>query len=461
MGLSGGEKRMNFDLPHSAVKLVEERDRKEIRSPTARVSVRWKRRWPLVFFVIGLVWGGLFPSRIWLALLTGWGVMLVVAYLWVRLLARHTTWRRSLRQGIMVVGDRLIEAFEVENRAKVPILWADIVDHSDMPGYTANRVEAVDAYGHKRWETSGTCQRRGVFRLGPWEVVSGDPLGLCEVRWQFVDTRTVVVYPRIVRLPPLTLPRGHAGGNTRERRPTQVTDVMVAGVRAYRPGDPWRHIHWRTTAHRGNLMSRLFEMEPSGDVWLVLDLDARVQAGEGERSTEEYMVMLAASLAARLLHEGRAVGVLWAGQQPVRVPPQAGTGHLWYLLSWLARARSAADVTLATLLRRATPLLGRGRTLVVFTPSAEADWVPALVEVRRRGLAATVVWLDRRTFMGEVSPTRTPPFASHLIHAQIPWHTITAAFPLEVTLKLRRRRTEYRVLPGTGRVVQVEVVEEV
>ena len=426
------------------------------------VSLRWRRHWPLWAWLVWLGWTVLFPSRMWFALLVGWGLVLIGAFLWAYLLARHLVWRRSLRQGIMVVGDQLIETFEVENHASVPLLWADIVDHSDMPGYTASRVEAVDAHSRKQWETRGECRRRGVFRLGPWEVIAGDPLGLCEVRWRFSQSRTVVVYPRIVRLPQLTLPRGHTGGAARERRPTQATDVMVAGVRAYQPGDPWRHIHWRTTAHRGSLTSRLFEMEPSGDVWLVLDLDARVQAGQDERSTEEYMVMLAASLAARLLQEGRAVGLLWAGKQPVMMAPQAGIGHLWSLLALLAQARSAEGVSLAALLRRSAPMLGRGRTVVIFTPTVEQTWIPALMNLRRRGLAATVVWLDRQTFAGEGRRGGSmPPFATLLMQAQVPWHTITAAFSLEVTLKIRRRRKTYRVLPGTGRVIQVEVVEEV
>lgn len=425
------------------------------------VQVRWRGRWVGGALLVASLVAILFPARMWLAVLTALGGLLAVGYAWAQALARGVVWQRRLRQGILVVGDRLVEEFAVENHAAVPLLWADVRDHSDLPGYTANRVEAVDAHGRKTWETEGVCRRRGVFRLGPWDVVSGDPFGLFEVRWTFPQARTLVVYPRIVRLPPLTLPRGRASGVARERRHTFHEDVTVTGVRPYQPGDAWRRIHWRATAHHGRLMARLFDIEPSGDVWLVLDLDGRVQAGEEERSTEEYMVVLATSLAARLLQEGRAVGGLWAGRYPAWVPPREGTAHLWTLLALLARARSAADVSLADLLRRAGPLLGRGRTLVIFTPTREVGWVSALLDLHRRGLAASVIWLDPATFDGEGPASEVPPFGPFLLRAHIPWHRITGTMPLEVVVKVRRRRREYRILPGTGRVIAVEVEEEV
>ncbi|MEZ4611518.1 MAG: DUF58 domain-containing protein [Caldilineaceae bacterium] len=44
-------------------------------------------------------------------------------------------------------------------------------------------------------------------------------------------------------------------------------------------GDSLRHIHWPSSAHRGELIVKELELEPSGDVWIVLDLDAAVHTG--------------------------------------------------------------------------------------------------------------------------------------------------------------------------------------
>lgn len=430
-------------------------------TPRADVQVIWRSRWLVPLVAFWAIVAFLFPSRMWLPLFAGLGLVVGVAYAWARSLSTSVSWERRLRQGIIVVGDVLVESFEGHNSGPFPVLWAEVRDYSDVPGYRADRVEALDGHSTKRWEVKGVCQRRGVFHLGPWEVVSGDPFGLYEVRWRYPESRKVVIYPRIVHVPPLRLPRGLGDSSAQQRRPASSTDVIAAGARAYQPGDPLRHIHWPLTAHRGQFMTRVFDTEPSGDVWLVLDLDAEVQAGEGERSTEEYMVTLAASLAAKLVDEGRAVGGLWAGARPVCVAPQPGRGHLWRLLALLAEARAGRGIPLAALLDRSLTLFGQSRTLVLFTPSTSLDWVPPLLRARRAGLSAAVIWFDPRTFSGEPGTGDTPPWAHVLSEAGIPWHRITADLRLQVALKVRRRRKVLRVLPGTGRVIVDEVVEEV
>jgi len=389
---------------------------------------------------------------------------LALAYLWVHSLALGVIWQRRVRQGIMVVGDHVIEDFEIENTTSFPLLWVEILDQSDVPGYTANRVEAVDAHGHKYWQTQGRCERRGLFHLGPWEAISSDPLGLFQVRWHFPEERTILIYPRVVRLPEIPLPRGRARGQAREWRPSPTEDVSASGVRPYFPGDALRRIHWRQTAHRGALMSRTFDMEPSGDLWLVLDLDSNVQAGQGATSTEEYEVVLAASLAAKVLAEGRRVGLACGGAHPALVPPQGGTGHLWTLMGYLARAHSDSTTSLADLLQQMLPLFGQGRTLVIFTPSTRTDWVARLAEARQRGLAASVIWLDAKTFQPETPSSSTGErerLHTLLARLNVPMFVITRDFPFEVVLKVRRKRKVLKVLPATGRVIEMEVEEEV
>jgi uncharacterized protein (DUF58 family) len=53
----------------------------------------------------------------------------------------------------------------------------------------------------------------------------------------------------------------------------------VAGVREYAPGDSFNRIHWPSTARAGRLIVKEFELDPTADIWLFLDMQREVQAG--------------------------------------------------------------------------------------------------------------------------------------------------------------------------------------
>ena len=41
---------------------------------------------------------------------------------------------------------------------------------------------------------------------------------------------------------------------------------------------------------------KMFELDPASDIWIILDLEKGVHVGEGDESTEEYSIRIAASL---------------------------------------------------------------------------------------------------------------------------------------------------------------------
>ena len=127
----------------------------------------------------------------------------------------------------------------------------------------------------------------------------------------------------------------------------QFSTPNVSSVRDYRPGDAFNRIHWPTSARTNRLMVREFELDPTADVWIVLDLNADVHAGSGLESTEEYAVTAAASLARHLLDQGRAVGLV---SQTATLPADRGPRQVERILEVLALVRASSPLTLAALL---------------------------------------------------------------------------------------------------------------
>ncbi|GAB4560066.1 MAG: DUF58 domain-containing protein [Anaerolineae bacterium] len=422
-----------------------------------------KTRLPLVIIALLAFNELVSPARIWASLLVGTAGVTLVAFLWARQMRDHVTLRRVTRGTWVTVGDVVSEQFELVNDALVPVLWAEVVDLSTVPGYNASQVVACDAQSSYAWQTKGTCRRRGVYTLGPTEVSLGDPFGFFRVVQRYGDVETILVYPKVMRLPALQLPRGAAIGRTRSTLRAQERTLLAATVREYQPGDSLSRIHWRSSAHRGELMVKEFDRELSGNLWIVLDLDESVHVGSGEESTLEYGVILAASLAAQHLQSGerRSVGLVAFGAEEALLVPHAGQEQLWRILRALAAAQASSHWSLERVLAAAEPSMERGQTIIVITPSTDPAWISPLLPLKQKGLSPAVLLIDPGSFNGrEPHEDRVMGLRGLLAEHGIVSHVIQQGFPFEPMIRQVRRRVEYRVL-GTGRVVPVVVEEEV
>lgn len=417
------------------------------------VTLKLNSLLPLVLLTVFLFQHLISPSRVWVYLIYGLGGLLVVSYLWAREMAEKVRASRQLRYSWIQVGDLLEEQFSLVNYSLLPVLWAEIKDDSDVPGYSVSRVETVSGNGERRWTTQGYCRQRGLFTLGPWQVRMGDPFGLFRVVLQYPEFETLLVYPPVANLPPIQLPEGAAIGSVRSQMRALHVTTDAAGVRDYAPGDSFKRIHWRSTARRQKITSKEFDREPSGDLWIILDMDSRVQAGEGEESTEEYGVILAASLADRVLRENRAVGLMAHGRERIFIPLGKGRGHLWRILRGLACLKSSDNSTLAEALEKEGQNLRRGTTALIITPSTDPAWAGELVALSQRGIAVMAILLDAASFDGRTDGS-TLAMRGLLADQGIPTHIIAQGYPFQIQLRQPAGRWEFKVL-GTGRAIAV------
>lgn len=233
----------------------------------------------------------------------------VFSVLVVRLPRRAGSVTRQVSTDLLTVSETSRVTLRFTLRAlRVPRgLWRDVLP-SAVTGDSAG--EYPSETGQLSYLITGV--RRGVWPIGPLVLRTVDPFGLAQREQAFGETRSVTVVPEVFTLAPLTVKVGAAGGtaHTSSSRLGQGSDNL--SPRRYIPGDSMRRIHWRATAHRGQLMVRQEEEESSPDALVILDRSAARWAcpGADEDPAFETAVSMCASVAVHLVQEGYGVDVI-------------------------------------------------------------------------------------------------------------------------------------------------------
>jgi uncharacterized protein (DUF58 family) len=147
-------------------------------------------------------------------------------------------------------------------------------------------------------------------------------------------------------------------------------------------------------------MVKLFDLDPASDIWVVLDLHAGVQSGDGDDGTEEHAVRIAASVCRYFLAANRSVGFMAFGRRLHLEEPERGLAQYTRILEALAIARARGDVPLATLLNHEGRRFGRHTTLLVITPSTDESWVESLQVLSGQGVKLASIVLEPGTYGG-------------------------------------------------------------
>jgi uncharacterized protein (DUF58 family) len=266
---------------------------------------------------------------------------------------------------------------------------------------------------------------------------------------------SLLVYPMMVDIRSFPNPPGLLPGGESLRRRTHHVTPNAAGVRDYVAGDPLNRIHWVSTARRGRMMVKEFELDPLADVWVFLDAERSIQAGDSHMSspqinqdlwkkpqkislppsTEEYGVSIAASLVRDYLRRGRAVGFVAAGQHLAMLSPDRGGRQLGKVLEALALLRCEGGIRLRGLIETQVKHMVRGSTVVIITASVDNEVGLVVDYLSQRGLRPIAVLLDSHTFGGTSGSLE---LAAHMQILGIPVRMVENGSDLEAILSYDR-----------------------
>jgi uncharacterized protein (DUF58 family) len=265
------------------------------------------------------------------------------------------------------------------------------------------------------------CSKRGYYTFGPSSIMIRDPFGFTNQEAESTKTDTLLVYPRILSLKELGLPSTEILGERQIRRQLFQDPLRIISSRDYIQGDPLNRIHWKATARRGGLQTRVLESTTTPNLVIFLDvntMETRFQAPmEGPL---ESAITVAGSIASHAINAGHNVGLYvnepYRGtRQPIRLAPSRHPDHLQRILVALAHPQGWPLYAIDRMLTTEGRNLPWGASIVIVTPTPTGPLVGAIRRFKRAG--RTVALIQVGNTAGTVVPRDVPThYVSDAVH---------------------------------------------
>jgi uncharacterized protein (DUF58 family) len=329
----------------------------------------------------------------------------------------------------------------LRNRGRLPIHWIQLAESVPVAlnaSQLGRRVLRIGARQTKRLTYDIRAMRRGYYRIGPMQLTSGDLFGFKDVR-AAIPADYLTVYPRIIPLAQLGLPSRLPFGTLPSRQRLFEDPARPIGVRNYRSGDSPRHINWKVSAHKEELLVRTFQPAISLDTAVVVNLNQEEYSRRYKFDGPEWAIVVAASLAAHLVGLRQSVGLATNGADPLYnsdsqkrsplsfdeesgrlqmkageiplhqgpsitgtaarmvsppIPPRSGRAHLMKLLERLARIEPAHTVAFDAWLPGACLDLSWGVTILAITATGNEMICQALHRLLKSGFNPVLIVVE-------------------------------------------------------------------
>lgn len=244
------------------------------------------------------------------------------------------------------------------------------------------------------------CPRRGRYEIGPFSVYLFDPLSLFFLKKPFFLYSELYVYPQtfdIKRFPPLvrgTLPWFGIGTSR-----VSGGEEEFYGITEYRLGDPYKKIHWFSTARKNILIVKQFQSLLFYRATIIFNLEKDKNFGEGKESVAEYTIKIAASLAKYFIERNVSLELIAHIGEIAHIPFNKGAEHLEDIFKALAIARAESRVNLDELLQEFAPYIPNDSTLIVIMLDEDWEFLPAMLSLKARNISLVPLVLTASSFL--------------------------------------------------------------
>ncbi|RIE09418.1 DUF58 domain-containing protein, partial [Candidatus Cryosericum odellii] len=185
--------------------------------------------------------------------------------------------------------------------------------------------------------------RRGAYDLGECILTVTDPLRLFRISRRLIADEKLTVFPTVLPLEKLRISLTSPLDGQRVKFAPNYDVSQLAGVRPYE-SDPMNRIHWKMSAHKGELMVKEFAPSASKTIVILLNLTLRREPSFTLETFEDYMTMVGASVLQYSYDHKLPFGLTVLGEETLSSNSfSKDATHLFACYRLLAHARARMD----------------------------------------------------------------------------------------------------------------------
>lgn len=360
-------------------------------------------------------------------------VIAAISHLWKERALNGVSYERHFDHTRVFPNEAVELTAVIINNKALPLTWLQMNDHFPIAPagehiISQSAAEKNESYSWKQdFSMAGheqakrhvtlTFPTRGYYRIGPVKYSSSDIFMLFTIEKKRDYLDTIVVYPQIWPLAELGLPAKEPFGDVKVRHSLFTDPIKTQGIRDYQQQDRFRDVHWKASARRGQLQTKVYD--PSTGMTMVVFLNVATFAKHWmgfDPILLERAVSVAGSIANYGAMQGWAVGMYANGSlpgsdQPIRVPAGRSPDQLMHILEALAAVTEFATGSIERMLFRESAGLPWAATLVLITAVVTEEIMINLIRLKEAG---------RRIVLISLANEPPPPFSGGITVYHLP-----------------------------------------
>jgi uncharacterized protein (DUF58 family) len=195
--------------------------------------------------------------------------------------------RVELPEVVRIFKDRAAEIrVRVHNVSAARIRVGVVVPEGIAAEFEETEVEAPA--GTSEFVLKWTAHRRGLYRVDAVYLETLSPWGMWQVRRKDDAAMEIRAYPNLRREDDLKALRQGVSGMHAMRQIGRGREFEK--LREYLPGDGLDEIHWKATARRGRPITKVFQVERTQEVYVIIDASRLSARAAGEETTLERQI---------------------------------------------------------------------------------------------------------------------------------------------------------------------------